>query len=86
MYQRSRSQNSSIVATLVVSVEESDEAINGYEHEQGNAISSPIPDARLFAGHTPSAMPRNVTFSRPVKPDGASEEAKRQVLARNAFR
>jgi hypothetical protein len=86
MYQRSKSQNSSIVPTVVVSVEESDEAINGYEPEQGNALSSPIPDAQLLAGRTPSAMPRNVNFSRPVKPDGASEEAKRQVLARNAFR
>ena len=86
MYQRPKSQNSSIVPTVVVSVEESDEAINGYEPEQGNALSIPTPDARLLAGRTPSAMPRNVNFSRPVKPDGASEEAKRQVLARNAFR
>ena len=86
MYQQSRSQNSSAVPTVVVSVEELDEAGNGYEHEQGNALSSPTPDSRLLAGRTPSAMPRHVNFSRPVKPGGSSEEAKRQVLARNAFR
>ena len=86
MYQRSRSQNSSAVPTVVVSVEDSDEAINGYDDEQGNALSSPSPDSKLSAGRTPSAVPRNMNFSRPGKPGGASEEAKRQVLARNAFR
>ncbi|KAN0138653.1 hypothetical protein V8E53_003641 [Lactarius tabidus] len=85
MYQQSRSQNFPTVPTVVVS-EEWDEAANGYEHEQGNALSSPTPDSRLLPGRTPSAMPKNVNFSRPVKPGGASEEAKRQVLARNAFR
>ena len=86
MYQQSRSQNSSAVPTVVVSAEELDDAVNDYEHEQGNALSSPTPDSQLLAGRTPSAVPRNVNFSRPVKPGGASEEAKRQVLARNAFR
>ena len=86
MYQQSRSQNFSTVPTVVVSAEEWDEVANRYEHEQGGALPSPTPDSRLLAGRTPSAMPRNVNFSRPVKPGGASEEAKRQVLARNAFR
>jgi hypothetical protein len=52
---------------------------------KGNALSSPSPDSH-FVGRTPSAVPMNVNFSRPVKPGGASEDAKRQVLARNAFR
>ncbi|KAH9075588.1 hypothetical protein EDB83DRAFT_2351105 [Lactarius deliciosus] len=86
MYQQSRSSYSSAVPTVVVSVEEMDEAVYDYEHEQGSALSSPTPGSRLLAGRTPSAVPMNVNFSRPVKPGGASEEAKRQVLARNAFR
>ncbi|KAF8261016.1 hypothetical protein EI94DRAFT_1747040 [Lactarius quietus] len=86
MYQQSRSQNTSVVPTVVVSVEEWDEAADGYGHERGSALSSPTADPRLLPGRTPSAMPRNVNFSRPVKPGGASDEAKRQVLARNAFR
>ncbi|KAI9451223.1 hypothetical protein BJY52DRAFT_1298981 [Lactarius psammicola] len=71
MYQQPRSQNLAAAVPTVV---------------QGNALSSPTPDSQLFAGRTPSAVPRNVNFSRPVKPGGAAEESKRQVLARNAFR
>ncbi|KAH9043587.1 hypothetical protein EDB84DRAFT_1587266 [Lactarius hengduanensis] len=80
------SQDISYDDDIIVSVEEMDEAVYDYEHEQGSALSSPTPGSRLLAGRTPSAVPRNVNFSRPVKPGGASEEAKRQVLARNAFR
>ncbi|KAI0247777.1 hypothetical protein BJV78DRAFT_891178 [Lactifluus subvellereus] len=82
-HQRWPSPNSFSVPTVVVSAEEPE---NDYDDEQGNALSSPAPDSHVLVGRTPSALPKNLNFSRPVRPGGTSEEAKRQVLARNAFR
>ncbi len=86
MYDPSWTQNSSAIPTVVVSAEEFNEAADDYEHGKENALSNPGSSSLWFAGRTPSAIPSNVNFSRPVRPGGASEDAKRQVLARNAFR
>ena len=85
-YQRSPSPNSVSVPTVVVSAEEPENMVGNYDDERGNILSSPAPNSRVLVGRTPSSLPKNMNFSRPVRPGGTSEEAKRQVLARNAFR
>jgi hypothetical protein len=56
-----------------------------YDDERGNALSSPAPGFRVLVGRTPTSLPKNINFCRPVSPGGTSKEVKRQVLARNSF-
>ena len=73
--------------TVVVSSEEPEGVVN--EPGQGfrNVLSGPIVESNSV-GYKPSrGSQRNYkNFSRPLRAGGASEDAKRQVLARNAFR
>ncbi|KAH9963513.1 hypothetical protein BC827DRAFT_115113 [Russula dissimulans] len=85
-YQRSPSGNSVPIPTVVVSVEEPGEAAVNYDQERGNLLPSPAPGSQSSVGRVPSALPKYLNFSRPVRPGGASDDSKRQVLARNAFR
>jgi hypothetical protein len=73
---------------IVVVSEEPDHILDSYDNELWNASSSPSPDSHVLAGRTRSVLPKNLNFSRPVRPDdvSVSETSKRQVLARNAFR
>jgi hypothetical protein len=87
---RSPSQTPVPVPTVVVSAEEEPEDIlDGHDGGLGNASASLAPNPHLLVGRTPSSLPKNLNFSRPVKSGGGTsgeDEAKRQVLARNAFR
>jgi len=66
--------------------EEPEDATNAYDQGRGNVLASPINGSRPMAGRTPSSLPNRLNFSRPVRPAGTTEESKRLVLARNAFR
>lgn len=82
--QRSPSREAVLLPTVVVS-EEPDSA-NAYDQGRGNVLPSPIDGSQSMVGRTPSVLPVHLNFSRPVRPADASEESKRRVLARNAFR
>jgi hypothetical protein len=86
IHQRSPSSTSPSVPIVVVS--EEPDILDSYNNEGWNASSSPSPDSHVFAGRFRSILPKNLNFSRPVKPGdvSVSETSKRQVLARNAFR
>ena len=83
--QRSRSRNAGPLPTVVVS-EEPEDAANAYDQGRAIVLPSPIDGSHSMVGRTPSTLPVHLNFSRPVKPTSASEESKRLVLARNAFR
>ena len=86
LYQGSRSTNSIPLPTVVVSSEEQEEVVDDHGQRWGDVLSSPITEPRSV-GRTPSTQRKHLNFSRPMRAGGASEEeAKRQVLARNAFR
>ncbi len=85
-YQGSRSNKSVPLPIVVVSSEEPEGVNDGQGF--GNVLSSPIAeshsvDHRLTSG---GARSKYLNFSRPLRVGGASEDTKRQVLARNAFR
>ena len=84
--QRSRSNDSVPLPTVVVSVDPEEEA---NDDDQGwcNVLPSPIADySKAKVGRIPSILPKHMNFSRPVRPADTSEDSKRLVLARNAFR
>ena len=83
--QRSRSRDVATLPTVVVS-EEPEYVANAYDQGRGDVLSSSINGSHSMAGRIPSTLPKHLNFSRPVRPAGTSEEAKRLVLARNAFR
>lgn len=84
--QQSRLNNPIPLPTVVVSVEGPEDGANASDQGRENVLSSPIAGSRSMAGRTPSTLPKHLNFSRPVRPLGTSEDSKRVVLARNAFR
>ena len=86
-YQGPQSNMSVPLPTVVISSEEPERAVNEPGQGFGNVLSSPIAESQSV-GHRPSeGTQRNyLNFSRPMRAGGASEDTKRQVLARNAFR
>ena len=68
--------------TVVVSSEEPEGVVDEPGQGFGNVLSTPIAES-LSVGDT---QRKYLNFSRPMRAGGASEETKRQVLARNAFR
>lgn len=84
MYQEPRSVP---LPTVVISSEEPEGVVDEPGQGFGNSLSSPIAESQS-AGNRPSGgAERNyLNFSRPMRAGGASEDTKRQVLARNAFR
>jgi hypothetical protein len=87
LYQGPQSNESVPIPTVVVSSEEPEGVVNEPGQAFGNVLSSPIAESHSV-GHRPSrGTQRNyLNFSRPMRAGGASEDTKRQVLARNAFR
>ena len=85
LYQGSRSTSSVPLPTVVVSSEEREEVVDDHGQMWGNVLSSPITESHSI-GRSPSTQRKHLNFSRPMRAGGASEDTKRQVLARNAFR
>lgn len=86
IHQPSRSKNPVPLPTVVVSAEEPEVVTDDHDQGRAHVLSSPITGSHSLVGRTPSTLPKHLNFSRPVRPGGASEDAKRRVLARNAFR
>jgi hypothetical protein len=87
MYQEPRSNISVPLPIVVISSEEPEGVVDEPGQGFGNVLSSPIAESQSV-GHRPSGgNQRNyLNFSRPMRAGGASEDTKREVLARNAFR
>ena len=87
LYQGPRSNKSVPLPIVVISSEEPEGVVNEPGQGLGNVLSSPIAESQSV-GHRPSGgNQRNyLNFSRPMRAGSASEDTKRQVLARNAFR
>jgi hypothetical protein len=87
MYQGLRSNESVPLPTVVVSSEEPEGVVNEPGQGLGSVLSTPIAGPHSV-GHRPSGGNQRsyLNFSRPMRAGGASEDTKRQVLARNAFR
>jgi hypothetical protein len=83
--QGSRSTSSVPLPTVVVSSEEREEVVDDHGRMWGNVLSSSITESHSI-GRSPSTQRKHLNFSRPMRAGGASEDTKRQVLARNAFR
>lgn len=86
-YQGPQSNNPIPLPTVVISSEEPEGVVNEPGQEFGNVLSSPIVESQ-HVGHKPfeGTQRKYLNFSRPMRAGGASEDTKRQVLARNAFR
>ncbi|KAN0121383.1 hypothetical protein V8E52_003279 [Russula decolorans] len=87
LYQGPRSNKTVPLPTVVVSSEEPEGVVNEPGQGFGNVLSSPIAGSHSL-GYRPSGGTQRsyLNFSRPMRAGGASEDTKRQVLARNAFR
>jgi hypothetical protein len=87
MYQGLRSNKSVPLPTVVISSEEPEGVVDEYGQGFGNVLSSPIAESQSVGHRSSGGTERNyLNFSRPMRAGGASEDTKRQVLARNAFR
>jgi hypothetical protein len=84
-----RSNKSVTLPIVVISSEEPEGVVNEPGQGFGDVLSSPIAESQSV-GHRPSSsggtQSNYLNFSRPMKASNASEDTKRQVLARNAFR
>lgn len=86
-YQGPRSNESVPLPTVVVSSEEPEGIVNEPGQGFGNVLSSPIVESHSVGYRPSGGTQRNfLNFSRPMRAGGASDDTKRQVLARNAFR
>lgn len=87
LYQESGLNKSVPLPTVVVSSEEPEGVVNETGQGFGNVLSIPIAESHSVGYRPAGGTQRNyLNFSRPMRAGGASEDTKRQVLARNAFR
>ena len=87
LHQGPRLNKSVPLPTVVISSEEPEGVVDEPGQRFGNVLSSPIAESHSVGSRPSGGTQRNyLNFSRPMRAGGASEDTKRQVLARNAFR